>query len=115
MRRLALIGGAALALAGLGNAATATGPSLRVASMKPFVVKGSHFRAREGVLVTLTVKRERSSRRVRTTTTGAFTADFGTVPVDRCSSFVVRAIGSSGDGTSLKHLPLPGCLPARSP
>ena len=60
MKRLVIVGGAALLLAGAGNAAT--GPSLRLASTKPFVVKGAHFKAGERVLVTITIDRKRSSR-----------------------------------------------------
>jgi hypothetical protein len=112
MRRLVAIGGAALVLAGLGNAAT--GPSLRLASTNPFVVKGAHFRAPENVVVTLTVNRQQSTRRVRTTT-GSFTVNFGTVKLGRCSGFTVRAIGSRGDGATFKRPPLPACLPELSP
>jgi hypothetical protein len=112
MKRLVIVGGAALLLAGAGNAAT--GPSLRLASTKPFVVKGAHFKAGERVLVTLTVNRKRSTRSARAVG-GSFTVSFGTIDVDRCSSYVVRAIGGSGDGAVLRHLPLPACLPAKSP
>ncbi len=112
MKRLVIVGGAALLLAGAGSAAT--GPSLRLASTKPFVVKGAHFKAGERVLVTLTIDRKRSSRSARAVA-GSFTVSFGTVELDRCSSYVVRAIGGQGDGAVLRHLPLPMCAPAVSP
>ena len=112
MRRLAVIGGAALVLAGLGDAAT--GPSLRLASIEPLVVKGSHFRAPERVRVTVLTRGEKVTKRVRTTT-GQFTVSFGTLDVDRCSSFAVRAVGSSGDSAVLKRLPPPMCAPLSNP
>ena len=114
MRRLALVAGAALLVTGLADAATATGPSLRLTSTKPFVVKGSRFRAPERVLVTVTIKRQQYSRRVRTTT-GQFAVRFDSVQYDRCNGFTVRAVGARGDGATLKRPPLPQCLPAKTP
>jgi hypothetical protein len=112
MKRFVIVGGAALLLVGAGNATT--GPSLRVASTKPFVVKGAHFKSGEGVLVRLTIDRSASTRRARAVS-GSFTVSFGTVGFDRCSSYVVRAIGARGDGAVLRHPPLPMCAPAVSP
>jgi hypothetical protein len=113
MKRLVIVGGAALLLAGTGSAAT--GPSLRLASTKPFVVKGAHFKSGERVVVTLTVKHRRWQRTARAVA-GSFSVGFGAVSAgDRCSSYVVLALGSRGDGATLRHHPLPACAPAVSP
>jgi hypothetical protein len=113
MRRVVAVAMVALGLTGVAGAAT--GPTLRLASAKPFVVSGSHFKARERVLVTLTVDRTRLERRARATLSGAFRVDFGTVTLGHCSGFTVRAVGSGGSGAVLKRPPLPACIPQRSP
>jgi hypothetical protein len=113
MRGVVAVAMVALGLTGVAGATT--GPTLRLASAKPFVVSGIHFKARERVLLTLTVDRKRLERRARATFSGTFRVDFGTVTVGRCSGFTVRAVGSGGSGAVLKQPPLPACLPQRSP
>ena len=113
MKRLTMIGAAALVLTGFAGAAT--GPSLRLVSVKPFVVGGRHFESRERVVVTLTVQRNRIVRRTTATTTGTFRVSFGDVSLGRCGSYTVRAAGLQGSVAILKRPPLPGCIPARAP
>ena len=66
-----------------------------------FVVRGTHFIAREQVLVTLTAS-ERRIKTVRTSAAGVFNADFGSIFIDPCDAFSVRAVGSRGDRALLK-------------
>lgn len=113
MTKLVTVGVAALVLAGAG--AASTGPSLRVVSTRPFVVQGSHFKPTERVVVTLTANRQRTVRRVTVTRSGTFGTSFGSVRLDRCSGYVVRAAGLGGSVALAKKLPLPACLPAKTP
>ena len=110
-----LIATATLALALAGVASAGTGPTLRLASMKPLVVTGTHFKAHERVLVTLRTDTTQLMRHAKATPSGTFRVDFGTVTFGRCSGFTVRAVGSAGSGAVLKRPPLPGCLPRRWP
>jgi len=113
MRRLIATAMVALGLAGVAGATT--GPTLRLVKTKPFVVKGSHFKARERVLVALRTDKTRLLRHTRTTSIGTMSVDFGTVTFDRCSGFTIRATGSQGSVAVLRHPPLPACIPERSP
>ena len=113
MIRFVALGIAGLALGAPG--AASTGASLRLASVKPLVVKGSDFKGRERVVVTLTVQRHRVVRRVTATPAGSFTAGFGVVQLGRCPSFTVRAAGLEGSVAILRRLPLPACIPFKSP
>jgi hypothetical protein len=113
MRGFLAIVVAALVVGGTAAGAT-TAPSLRVTSANPFRIAGQHFRATEHVRVTLTAKGESTVRRATASPTGSFLVGFGTVAVDRCSGFTVRAVGSRGSEAVLKHLPLPACMPAKT-
>jgi hypothetical protein len=113
MRRLVTVGAVALVFTGLAGAAT--GPSLRLVSLKPFAVGGRHFKAHERVIVTLTVQRTRTVRRATATATGTFRVSFGDVALGRCGSYTVRAAGLKGSVAILKRPPLPACIPARAP
>jgi hypothetical protein len=106
-----LIAIAALSLGLAASATAATAPSLRLGTMKPFVVEGRHFKPQERVLVTLTGVRPGAVRHSLATSTGTFRVSFGTVMLGHCSGFSVRAVGSGGSVASLKRPPLPGCMP----
>jgi len=83
-------------------------------SPKPVVVTGAHFKAQEKVKLTLRTPTDVLVRRTTASRRGSFRSDFGTVTFGRCGSFTVRAVGAKGSSAMLK-LPLPACMPARSP
>src|SRR5690242_3580902 len=84
---------------------------VRIVTVSPLVVRGSHFHAREHVRVTAGPG---GSRRVRTAANGTFSASFGTLPVDACNGgdLTVRAAGARGDRAELAlKLPRRACPP----
>lgn len=90
-------------------------PELRLADSTPVVLRGSHFRANEAVLVRLTVSDVVRSKRVRASARGAFSAVYPLVSYDRCSGVLSAvATGRGGSRDSLK-LPQVACPPRLSP
>jgi hypothetical protein len=103
---------AALTLAGVASAATR--PALKLVSTNdPMIVKGTGFRAKERVRVTVKIASPASTWRRTATATrlGTFQATIGQVQLGRCGSFTVTAAGSKGSTAVLKRPPLPGCMP----
>jgi hypothetical protein len=102
-------------LAGTGPAAHASArarPALRLMALSPLRVHGSGFVRDETVRVRLRANGRRSAvRHVRATRRGGFTAKFGRVLIDRCSSFTITAVGRSGRKATL-HRARPECPPA---
>jgi hypothetical protein len=99
----------ALMVAGVASAATR--PELRVKSLDPMVVQGSHFRAKERVRVTVTTAAASWKRSAVATRTGTFKLEIERVPLGRCGGFSVSATGSRGSSATLKRPPLPACMP----
>jgi hypothetical protein len=100
-----------LVLAGVASAATR--PALRLVSASdPVIVKGTGFRAKERVRVTVKVATPATTwrRNVVTTRTGSFRAVIDAAPAGRCG-LNVRATGSRGSVATLKLPPLPACMP----
>jgi hypothetical protein len=91
---------ACLAVAATAGAAVRS-PTLRIANVKPLVVRGSGFHARERVRVVVTSASNRWTRRVTATASGTVAASFGSLPVNRCS-LVAKAFGSGGSRASTK-------------
>ena len=92
--------------------ATRTRPTLKLAKRTPVTVHGVYFKSLERVTVTATVAGIRTAKRVRASQTGSFTLAFGAdVVTDRCSGFVVRAVGARGSVAVVK-LPQLMCAPA---
>jgi hypothetical protein len=101
-----------LALVLAGTADAGRRPAVvRVAALRPVVVQGARFHARERVTVSY-VGSVRRTRKVIASSTGSFTTTFQAVIEDRCNGFSVSAVGASGDRAVAKHLPLPACAPA---
>jgi hypothetical protein len=103
---------AALLLVGAASGATRK-PAIKLASASdPMIVTGTHFRSKEKVRVTVTVKEPKSTwhRNVVATRAGAFRAVIGLVQTGRCG-FNVRAVGSHKSVATLKTPPLPACMP----
>ena len=93
-----------LALAGCLTAAAAAQrpqPQLRVVSRAPVTIAGSHFAARERVLVRLGADKART-RAVRADSSGSFTVRFA-VSSDVCTdTLIVLATGATGDSVRFK-------------
>ncbi len=83
-------------------------PALAIRSAAPVTVRGSHFAADERVRVTLIAGGDYTRRRARTGDAGGFRVTFAT-PVDRCTGFVVRAVGVDGDHAQAVRRPMPEC------
>jgi hypothetical protein len=84
---------------------------VRIVTVSPLVVRGSHFHARERVRVTAAPG---GSRHVRTAANGTFTAAFGSTPVDPCNggNLTITAAGRRGDRAELAlKLPRRACPP----
>ncbi len=88
-----------------------TSPTLKLQSLDPLVVRGAAFRPAERIRVTLVAPGLTEKRRLRASRHGTFRADFGDVQIGRCGGFTVRAVGGSGNATTLKRPPLPACMP----
>jgi hypothetical protein len=114
MSRLALLVVAVVAVCAVIVPSIAGGApraKVRIVTVRPLVVRGSHFHARERVRVTATPG---GSRRVRTTANGTFSAAFGSLPGDPCNggNLTVVAAGRSGDRAELTlKLPRRACPP----
>jgi hypothetical protein len=111
MRKGFALGIVALVLAGAASAAPR--PTIKLVSENdPMIVRGTGFRAKERVKVTVTVKTPASTwrRTVVATRTGTFRATIGLVQTGRCG-FNVRATGARGSVATLKTPPLPACMP----
>jgi hypothetical protein len=90
-------------------------PTLRLVDSTPIVLRGSHFRAHERVLVRLTVSELERARNVRANAAGSFTVTYASVSFDRCSAdFSAVATGRSGSRASVKLAQL-ACPPPLSP
>jgi hypothetical protein len=109
---LIAVAGSALALAVPAVAAGPT-PTLRLVSNEPLVVRGTHFRAHERVVVTVRLDAAKRSKRIRSTALGTFRVSFDTpMAFDPCvESLRVSAVGGRGSDAVLK-LPQRACPPA---
>lgn len=107
-----------------GYTVTATGPGVKVllkkrakacSSPKPAAelifgatveMKGTHFKPREEVTVTL-VSDQVWTRRARAGLTGAFIVDFGALTLNSCSAYTVKVVGSLGSRLTHTHALVP--------
>jgi hypothetical protein len=111
VRRLSLAAGSVLAALAVAAASAAPPPpTVSIAARKPVVVAGAHFFPREWVRVTLNA----STLRVHADRAGRFHLTFPDLILGRCAGLRIRAAGTHGTVAALK-LPLPACMPARSP
>ena len=115
MRRVGL----ALSLLTAGSLTVSVGlaasvqPALRLVTVRPLEVRGSNFKAKERVKVTLYARTEKV-RRTTATEAGSFTTSFGAVPLSHCDGFLIRAVGSQGSVATTK-IPRPACKSAHLP
>jgi len=95
---------ALLAAASSGGGSTSPRATLRVATVAPFSVRGSGFRAQERVQVVAKVA-GRHVKAVRATATGTFRIRFVGVSAPACTGYVVRATGNKGSRAYVRHVP----------
>jgi hypothetical protein len=107
LRAVGLLLAVALALATPASAATI--PALQLQHVRPMIVRGVGFHARESVSVTA----PSGHIRTKTNAAGSFVVTFQSGG-DRCSGGRIVAIGARGEHAVLR-LPPTMCLPATTP
>jgi hypothetical protein len=83
---------------------------LAVVTKNPLTIRGTQFRPREIVRLTVEAEGNRFTRRTTASRTGTFTQQFSSVEVDRCSRLIAVAIGSRGSQATIKYFE-PLCPP----
>ena len=112
MRASIAIAAALLLAAATACAASSAGSANPSLSLSRGKIHGTHFASGEMVRVTIVRQGDDTARRMRASSSGAFTTAF--VP-DKClGTVVVIARGSTGDSARLK-LPQRECAPALKP
>ena len=86
-------------------------PAVQLGSVAPLVVKGSGFRPREAILVTVTIGSRRRFAGPVARRDGTFVARF-TVRITTCTNLLVRAHGSRGSRALLRARP--ACEPKQT-
>jgi hypothetical protein len=85
---------------------------LQVTKLAPLAVRGSFFRVRERVRLTVVNRDQERTRTLRASRVGSFTASFDTVYVHPCSNELsVTAVGALGSRASAKVPPPADCPP----
>jgi hypothetical protein len=103
---------AALAAAGLSSTGHARGrPALKLAGTRPVTVHGSGFQAGERIRLVLRKPSGASTRRVRASRRGKFSARFPRATIRRCAGFSVKAAGRGGSRAALLRRPALACPP----
>ena len=103
MLRIVVFGCVLLGLLPAAVGAARVPASVRVTTMKPFVVSGKHFKRGETVRVITELK----GKHVRTVTAsrkGTFSARFLRLKATFCSGYYVRAIGSKGSRAYVRRI-----------
>jgi hypothetical protein len=77
-------------------------PSLRVRSLAPFTVRGTHFQPFESVRLTFAGTRVAHGK---ADANGAFVVTFRGVDVDPCNGYAVKAVGAKGSVAALRAPP----------
>jgi hypothetical protein len=89
---------------GVGNAAPVRTPSLHIIESSRLTVRGTGFKAREHVTVSV-VARSTARRRVVASPSGRFTVAFSGVSPNDCAGFSISAVGNRGSRASFKRAP----------
>jgi hypothetical protein len=104
IRALPVIAVCALALAVSASATRIVHPRLRVETLEPFAVVGSHFVSGERVTVTVR-SNGRNRRSVVASRDGSFVAIFRGFVYDVCSGYLVVATGDRGSHARVRLVP----------
>jgi hypothetical protein len=81
-------------------------PNAEITFVPTVVVKGQHFKPGESVTVTL-VADTTVSKQARASASGSLTVDFGTMTLNSCSAYTLKAVGSLGSRFALTHALVP--------
>jgi hypothetical protein len=85
---------------------------LQVTKLTPLEVRGSFFRARERVRLTVSYSEVQRSRVVRASRVGAFAVTFQTLYLERCGGeVIVSAVGARGSRARTQLTPPSVCPP----
>jgi hypothetical protein len=104
---IAVVATAAVLSASSTAGRSASVPTLTVATMRPFVVVGTGFQARETVRVAVSSDDGYTAKRATASAAGKLIVRFVRLKVDRCSEFVVAAHGAEGSSARVHRLPPP--------
>jgi hypothetical protein len=85
--------------------ATVGTPRLVVATLHPFAVRGTQFRPRELVRVSVVTGAATGVRSVRASRAGTFRISLPTVELAACPWYVVRAVGNRGSHARARLMP----------
>jgi hypothetical protein len=96
-----------------GTAGAATHSRVEVTHLRPFTVRGTHFRSRERVLLIVRTK-SKTLRTVAASRSGSFLVRIRRVRVGSCPSYSVVAVGTKGSRARIK-LRATDCPPPASP
>lgn len=99
------------AVAATPGAIAAPEPVLTLVRMHPVIVDGSGFHSLERVLLVLREPSGVHRRRTRAGGSGAFSAQFKRVAVERCERFSITATGRAGSRASVVRRAPVGCPP----
>jgi hypothetical protein len=87
-------------------------PQLQVTKLTPLEVRGSFFRARERVRLTVSYSDAQRSRVIRASRVGSFAATFQTLYLERCGgAVIVSAVGARGSRARTQLTPPSVCPP----
>jgi len=85
---------------------------LQVTKLTPLEVRGSFFRARERVRLTVSYSDDQRSRVIRASRVGSFAATFQTLYLERCGgAVIVSAVGVRGSRARTQLTPPSVCPP----
>lgn len=85
------------------------GPTLRILSGSPLTLRGTHFRQRESVRVTVVMGETTLSRRLLAGTLGSFTIRFAGVHLNYCALPLLISARGSSSGLVRTRLPIVDC------
>jgi hypothetical protein len=89
---------------GVATAGSATKkPAADVVFAQSVRVVGTHFKPKEHVTVTLAGTDQKWTRKAVAKKTGAFSVDFGAIPLNACNAYTVKVVGSLKSRASLSH------------
>lgn len=117
MRRLAFVAVLAVCfvLVPAGFASEAQ-PTVRVLSLSPLKISGSHFKAHTRIRVTVPFAEKTTTMATRTTAAGRFTLTFDdSLTLDRCSGALVIHVAGPGGLLVAVKIPAHMCAPATAP
>jgi hypothetical protein len=103
---LAIVALVATAMPATSAPAKVPRPAALIESFTPdVVVKGTHFKKREKLTVTLssTTIEKKWTKKVKATATGRFSADFGALPLSSCDQYTLKVVGSLKSRFTTSH------------